>query len=142
AKFPQELIWRHKERIVLKNTTDNHHWMRPHDVNHRVAAKLAKMISADDCVVVTEPHFVYTRLELNHVVDMRLILRGPIHAATNSTQRKSSSCVPAGQLFKHSQHSILVKPAVWKVDFGVSAQLQLPALLRRRRIDAGRCQAL
>ena len=42
AKFSQELIRRHKERILLKDAADDDHGMRPHDVNHRVASKTAR----------------------------------------------------------------------------------------------------
>src|ERR1700683_2281492 len=90
AKFPQKLIRRHKERILVKDTADDDHRMSPHDVNHRVASKLPQMVSADDRVVVATPQVVYTRLELNHVVDVRSIFNRPVHTTANATQRKSS----------------------------------------------------
>ena len=49
--------------------------------------KLPEMVGANDRVFVTTPHIVYTRLELNDIVDMRLILNRPVHTATNATQR-------------------------------------------------------
>src|ERR1700679_4192236 len=100
------------------------------------------MVSADDRVVVAAPHVVYTRLELNHVVDVRSIFNRPVHTTTNAAQRKSSLGVSAGQLLKHLQHPILVEAAVWKVDFDVSPKLELPALLRDRRVYARGSQAL
>src|ERR1700683_974013 len=45
--FTQELFRRSKERILLKNTPDDDHRMRPHDVNHRVPSKFAEMVGAD-----------------------------------------------------------------------------------------------
>ena len=54
----------------MKDAADDDHRMGPHDINHRVARKLPEMVGADDCVVVTTPNFVYTRLELNDIVDM------------------------------------------------------------------------
>src|ERR1700733_9049755 len=110
--------------------------MRPHDVNHRVASKLPQVVSADDRVVVTAPHVVYTRLELYHVVDMRSIFNRPVHTTTNATQWKSSLGVSTSQLFKHLQHPILIEAAIRKVDFGIDPKLQLPALLSWRRVDA------
>ena len=89
AKFLQELIRRHKERILLKDAPDDNHGMRSHDVNHRVSSKTTEMVSTDDRVVVTKPHVVYTRLELNDIIDMRPIFHRPVHTATNAAQRKS-----------------------------------------------------
>jgi len=40
AKFSQELIRRHKERILLKDAADDNHGMGSHDVNHRVYSVL------------------------------------------------------------------------------------------------------
>jgi hypothetical protein len=107
----------------------------------RVIPKTAE-ISADDRVVVPKPHVVYTRLEPNHVIDMRPIFNRPVDATTNAAQRKSSLGVSAGQLLKYLQHPILIEAAIWKVDFGVGSKLELPALLRNRRVDACGSQAL
>src|SRR5271170_8188891 len=115
--------------------------MSSHDVNHRVTPKLTEVVSADDRVVVSKPYVVYTRLELNHVIDMRSILNRPVHATTNAAQRKCSLGVSAGQLLKHLQHPILIEAAIWKVDFSVSPKLELPALLRDRRVDPCGSQA-
>jgi hypothetical protein len=142
SKFSQELIGRYKERILLKDAADDNHGMSSHDVDHRVTPKTAKMISADDGVVVAQPNVVNTRLELNHVINMRSIFNRPIHATTNTAQRKSSVGVSAGQLLKYLQHPILIESAIWKVDFGVGPKLQLPALLRDRRVDARGSQPL
>ena len=142
AKFPQELIRRHKERILLKDTADDDQRMGPHDVDYCVATELPQVVSADDRVVVAKPYVVYTRLELDHVVDMRSILNRPVHTATNTAPRKSSRGVTAGQPLKHPQHPILIEAAIRKVDFGVDPKLQLPTLLRGRRVDARGRQAL
>ena len=115
---------------------------RPHDVNHRVTPKIPEMVSTDDRVVVTKPHVVYTRLELNHVIDMRSNFNRPVHTTTNATQWESSLGVSASQPFKHLQHPILIEAAIRKVNFGVGPQLKLPALLRNRRVDARCSQAL
>jgi hypothetical protein len=84
AKFSQELIRRYKERILLKDAADDNHGMSSHDVNHRVTSKTTEMVSTDDRVVVPKPYIVYTRLELNHVIDMRSIFNCPVHTATNA----------------------------------------------------------
>jgi hypothetical protein len=136
AKFLQELIRWDEERILLKDAANDDHGMRSHDVNHRVPPKTTEMVSTDDRVVVTMPHLVYARLELNHVFDMRPIFNRPVHATTNAAQRKSSLGVSTGQLLKHLQHPILIEAAIRKIDFGVDSKLQLPAPLRCRRVDA------
>src|SRR5271163_564155 len=141
AKFSQELIWRYKERILLKDAADDDHGMSSHDVNHGVTTKTTEMVSTDDRVVVPKPHVVYARLELNHVIDMRSIFNRPVHTTTNAAQRKSPLVVSAGQLLKNLEHPILIEAAIWKVDFGVGPKLELPALLRYRRIDACGSQA-
>ncbi len=125
----------------MKDAADDNHGMSAHDVNHGVTPKTTEMISTDDRVVVLEPHIVDTRLELNHVIDMRSIFNCPVHTATNAAQRKSSLVISAGQLLKHLQHPILIEAPIWKVDFGVGAKLELPALLRFRRVDACGSQA-
>ena len=126
----------------MKDAADDNHGMRAHDVNHGVTAKTTEMISTDDRVVVPEPHIVDTRLELDHVIDMRSIFNRPIHTAANAAQRKFSLGVSAGQLLKHLQHPILIEAPIWKVDFGVGPKLELPALLRNCWVDACGGQAL
>src|SRR5581483_307628 len=56
AEFFEELFGRNIERILLKSAADDDHRMRSHDVDHRVAAKLPKMVHPDDWVVVPAPN--------------------------------------------------------------------------------------
>ena len=100
-----------------------------------------QMVSANHSVVVAAPHIVYARLELDHVVHIRSIFNGPVHSATNTTQRKSSRSVSTSQLLEHLQHPILIEAAIWKVDLGVDPEFQLAALLRSLGVDAGGRQA-
>jgi hypothetical protein len=130
AKFSQELLRRHEERILLEDAPDDDHWMSSHDVNHRIAAKATEMVRTDDRVVMAKPHVINARLKLDDIVDTRSICNRPVHTTTNATQGKSSLGVSAGQLLKDLQHPILIEAAIWKVDFGVGAKLELPALLR------------
>jgi hypothetical protein len=141
TKFVQELTRRHKERIVLQDTADDYHRMRPHNVNHRVASELPQMISADDRVVVMAPHVVHTRLELNHVVDKRSILTAQSIRQQMRLSGNPPLAFPLAQLLKYLQHPILIEAAIWKVNSRVDPELQLPALLRRPRIDARGSQA-
>ena len=61
------------------------------------------------------PHVVYTRLELNDIVDVRPILDGPVHTTTNATQRKRPLGVVAGQLLERRDHAIRIETAIRKV---------------------------
>jgi hypothetical protein len=142
AELVQKLLRRYEERILLEDAPDDDHRMRPHDVNNRVSSKSSKVVYADDRIVVATPQIVHTRFEFKETVDVRSILGRPIHVADNSTEWKSAPRIAAGQLLEYIQHPILIKAAVSKVCFGVSQELQLPALLGGRRIDACRSQAL
>ena len=42
----------------MKNAADDHHRMRPHDVDHGVAAELPKVVRADHRIFVTTPDVV------------------------------------------------------------------------------------
>jgi hypothetical protein len=126
----------------MKDAADDDHRMRPHDVNHRFSPKFRKMVRADDRVVVATPHIIYTRFELNDVVDVRSTFHRPVHAADNATERKSALGAAAGQLLEHLQHPILIETAVPKVRFGVGPKLELPALLGGRGVDPHRSQPL
>ena len=141
TKLKQELIGRHEERILLKDTANDDQRVCPHDVNHCVTAKLSQMVSADDRVVVAPPDIVYTRLEFNHVVNVGSTFNHPVHTAANAAEGKSSRGVSTGQPLKDLQHPIGVEAAVWKVDFGVDPKLQLPALLCCHGVDARGSQA-
>jgi hypothetical protein len=142
TKFMQKFVRGDKEGILLKDAADDDHRMGPHDVNHRVAREFAEMVSADDRIVVAAPYFVYTRLELNDIVDMRPIFYGPIHMTTNATQWKRSLGVVAGQLLECRYHAIRIETAIGKVDVSIYAKLQLPALLRDGRINPCLVQSL
>jgi hypothetical protein len=141
AKFTQEFVRRDIEGVLLKDAADDDHRVGSHDVDHLVAAKLLEMIGANDHVLVTKPNIIYARLELNDIVNMRLIFNRPVHATTNATQRVFSTGVAAGQLLKRRDHAICIETAIRKVDVLINAKLQLSALLRSCRIDSSRSQA-
>src|SRR5215470_4876487 len=90
AELSQELLWRDKKRILLKDAADDDHRMCPKDVNHGVPTKLAKIIRADDSVLMAVPQVVHTRLELHDFVCIRSSLDDPIHAAHDPAERESS----------------------------------------------------
>src|SRR5882762_1192141 len=114
AKLAQELLRRYKERILLEDAADDDHRMRPHDVDDRVSTKFRKIVHADDRIVVATPHIIYTRFELDEIVDVRSTFGRPIHVADNATERKSSLGVAAGKLLEHLQHPILIEADVFE----------------------------
>jgi hypothetical protein len=142
AKFTQEFVRRDKERIFLEDAADDDHRVSAHDLDYFVAAKLPEMVRANNRIFVTAPQIIHTRLELNDILNMRLISGRPIHATTDATQRIFSTGVTAGQLLEGRDHAIRIEAAIGKVDIGVDANLQLPALLRSRMVDSYLSQAL
>src|SRR4029077_17197289 len=125
----QELPWRHEERIVLENAADDDQRMRAHDVNHSVSAEFRKMVRTDDRIIVTTPHFIDPRFKLNQIVDVRLTVRHPVHAADNATQREASLGIAARKLLEGLQHAILIEPTVLKVGFSAAPKFELAASL-------------
>jgi hypothetical protein len=132
----QELPWRQEERIVLENAADDDQRMRAHDVNHSVSAEFRKMIRTDDRIIVAAPHIVDPRFKLNQIVDVRLTVRHPVHAADNATQGKSSLGIAARHLLKRLQHAILIESAVLKVGFRAAPKFELTASLDGGRINS------
>ena len=84
---------------------DDDHGMRPHDVNHGVAPKLAEMVCADHRVVVTTPYMIHARFEFNQIVNVGSIFNCPIHAAANAAQRESALGIAASHLLERSPAS-------------------------------------
>src|SRR5580658_5727855 len=79
AKLTQKLLGGHKKRVLLEDAADDDHRMRPYDVDNRVPAKFRKVIHTDDRIVVTTPHIIHTRLELNEIVDVRSTAPRKVH---------------------------------------------------------------
>ena len=132
----QELPRRQEERIVLQNAADDDQRMRAHDVNHSVSAEFRKAVGADDRIIVATPHIIDPRFKLNQIVDVRLTVRHPVHAAYNATQGKSSLGIAARHLLEPLQHAILIKPTVLKVGFRAAAKFELAASLDRGRVNS------
>ena len=135
AQFEQEFLWRNEEWILLQDAADQHHRMRTHDVHHRVTAELRRSYTQIDHIVVATPHVVYTRFELDEIVDVRPAFCRPVHLTDDATQPESFFGVTAAIRLNDIQHSILIEAAVAKIGFGVGAQFELTLLLRGGRID-------
>jgi len=126
---------------VLKNAADNDHGMRPHDVYHRVPSHFREIVGADHGIVVAAPYIIYTRFELNQVVQVRRAISGPLHVANDAAERKAAVPVAARQLLEKPQQPVLIEVTVAKICFEVGSKLELTAVLGGRRVDACRSQA-
>src|SRR6185295_1991342 len=122
AHLTKELLRRHIEGILLKDAADDDDRMRPHDVDHRVAAESVQVVRANHRIVVTSPQIVDARLELNQLVDVGATLSCPVHSADDATERKVVVLV-TGELLEYLQHPMLIEPAVEKVRIRVRPHL-------------------
>jgi hypothetical protein len=132
----QEFPRRDEERIVLENAADDDQRMRAHDVNHSISAECRKVVSADDRIIVAAPHIIDPGFKLNQIVDVRLIVICPVHAADNATQGKSPLGVSARHLLKRLQHAVLIEPAILKVGFSAAPKFELAVSLDSGRINS------
>src|SRR5258707_13873049 len=124
----QEFPRRYEERIVLENAADDDQRMGAHDVNHGVSAEFRKAVGADDRIIVATPHIIDPGFKLNQIVDVRLTVRHPVHAADNTAQEKSLR-IRARHLLERLQHAILIEPTVLKVGFSAVPEFELAASL-------------
>src|SRR5436853_1083054 len=106
------------------------------DVNHNVSAEFRKMVGADDGIIVATPHIIDPRFKLNQIVDVRLTVMHPVHAAHNATQGKSSLGIAARHLLERLQHTILIEPTVLKVGFCAAPKVELADSLDRGRVNS------
>src|SRR5258708_1161551 len=108
--------------------------MRAHDVNHSGFGEFRKAICADDRIIVATPHIIDPRFKLNQIVDVRLTVRHPIHAADNATQGKSSLGIAARHLLERLQHAILIEPTILKVGFSAAPTFELATSIDSCRV--------
>src|SRR5437016_6332928 len=73
----QQLIRRNEERILLKQSADNHEWVGPQGVHHHARAKFRQIVRADHRTVVLGNHVVDPRLVLDQVADARQVEERP-----------------------------------------------------------------
>jgi hypothetical protein len=73
-----------------------------------------------------------SRFKLNQIVDVRLTVRNPVHAADNATQGKSSLGIAARHLLERLQHAILIEPTVLKVGFSAAPKFEFGRFVGQR----------
>ncbi len=111
---------------LSKNPADDDHRVRPHDVDHRVATKLRKVVGTDDRILVTRPHVIHSRLELDEIVNVRSIRR-PIHLADDPAPAKPA--LGTSQALEYTEHLVLIKSPISEVHFRIGSHLELSGLL-------------
>ena len=73
TKFTKKLLRRREKGVLLEMSPNNHHRVRPHDVDHGIPAELREMVGTDNGIVVSAPNIVHTRFKLDHILEtMRL----------------------------------------------------------------------
>ena len=120
----------------MKDSANDDHWMRAHDVDYSVPAKLPEMVSANHGVFMVFPHVIYSRFELNEIVDVGMPFRRPVHSTNDAAKRKSSRGIATGDLFECLKHPILIESAIAKVNLGIDFEFELAAVLRFRRVHS------
>ena len=74
AQFPQELIGRNKERVLLKNSADDDHRMGSHNVDDNGPAKLGEVVNSYDRVWIPRQDIIQSGLVLHQVIDAGSVL--------------------------------------------------------------------
>ena len=58
TQFPQELIRRYEERVLLEDAADDNHRVRTHDVDDDLPAKLGEIVYSYDGVFISGQNIV------------------------------------------------------------------------------------
>ena len=106
----------------MQDSADDDHGMRPHDVDYGVATELPQAICTDDGIVVAAPDIIHAGFEFDQVLDVRLTICRPVHAANDTAQGEPALGV--GKLFECLQHRVVIEAAVPKARVGVSLEAQ------------------
>ena len=85
-QFPQELIRRNKERVLLDNSSDDDHWVGTHNVNDDVPAKLGEVVRSYDGVFILRQDIVQPCLVLNEIVNSGPVSQSPLHVGNHASQ--------------------------------------------------------
>ena len=121
---------------MLKNSANDDHRVRPHDVDDRVASEFRQIVDANDRILAATLELIHARFELDEIVNVRSSICGPVHLTDDATKRKSRLLVAAGQLLKLLEHVVLIEPAISQVGLGADSKLQWPASLGSGRVDS------
>src|SRR5262245_43507070 len=117
-QLSQEFVGRHKERILMKDSTDDDHRMSPHNVNNEICAKLGQIVSAYDRVdgpVLAKPYIVCSRFILQQPIHAWSIFQSPFHMSDKANQWKVLFFRVLHDRFEQSQRLVLIESAIAKV---------------------------
>jgi len=68
VQFPQKLIRRYKERVLLDDAADENHRVSSHDVDDQVAATLRQIIKTDYGILILRYDVVQPALVFEEIV--------------------------------------------------------------------------
>ena len=68
AQFPQKLIRRYKEWVLLNDAADENHWVSSHDVDDKVAATLRQIIKTDYGILILRYDVIQPALVFEEIV--------------------------------------------------------------------------
>src|SRR5882724_394750 len=68
AQFPQKLIRRYKERVLLHDAADENHRVSSHDVDDKIAATLRQIIKTDYGILIVRYDVVQPALVFEEIV--------------------------------------------------------------------------
>ena len=115
TQFPQELVRRNKERVLLQNAADNDHRVRPHDVNYNLPAKLGEVVDSYDRVLISRQNVIQPRLVRHQVVDPRSIFEGPFHVSDQPSEREPLLNAAVEDLLNQSEHPVLIEVTIAQI---------------------------
>jgi hypothetical protein len=136
VKLLEELLWGHKEGVLLKNAANDDHGMRPYHVHDGVTAELREIVDADNGIVVLAPDIIDPCLKLDQVVNARRMTVGPFHLTNDPAERIPPVSRSTGDALERLEHAVLIEPTVGQIGFGAVAKFQLTAILCCRSINS------
>jgi hypothetical protein len=88
-QFPQELIWRNEEWVLLDNSPNDDHRMGAHNVNYDVCAKLGEVVRSYNRVFILRQNIIQPRFVLDEIVNSGQISQSPFHVGNHPGQREA-----------------------------------------------------
>ena len=76
-QLKQELVRWNKERVRLKNATDDNHGMGSHDIHYNAGAKLGAVVRSYYRIFVSRQDVIQTRLVFHQIIQLRAYLPVP-----------------------------------------------------------------
>src|SRR6185436_11446102 len=89
AQFPQKLIRRDKERVLLNDASDENHRVSSHDVDDQVAATLRQIIKTDYGILILRNDVVEPALVFEEILNPGPVARSPFGVSHHAGEREA-----------------------------------------------------